>query len=1448
MATRPPVVPGSGDEAQNSGTTSEVEVSAQGITVTVPPTGQTTVINIVTSPLLEARPSGQRHEFDEPDDRNQAFFAQRLSLPVEIDAAPAPPAKLLAPAPSTPRLPEGFRGSLVEEYRGRTRDYLAETNPERLAVEPAPRTSLRTRRVRFASPATPGGLNWVPLGPSVGLHGIFPARSPVSGRVRGIAVSADGQRVYVASANGGVWRSDDAGMTFYPLMNAFDLAPTTTKSDSLACGAIAIDPERPDRVYIGSGETVGEGDAYFGVGVVVSDDGGMRFTTERMQGVEGSGFFALAVDPTDPELAFGAADQGLFRRQPRNQDVAGLPASKPQSYLLRLDTTTGAPEMSYWSAEALTTVSVWARGNGTWNAAVTTLVPFVLKGVPWFVRYVPGLGGNNAWVYEVPPDAAPIQRQNLAWTQNLLLMLFTLGSGVYLVQYDPGTNNATVNRWNDDGTLAVAAAAAAWGAGWTALVPFVLYGVPYFLKYNSAVGNTTQLWRWSSALIPAQVGGAINLPNQAQLVPVEVDGEPLLLVYEPNNNGQTTLYRWALDGTMTQLWQRNAFPAAGVLTPFTWRGARESGPRLLLYVAGTTSLYAWGAGPAPVLVWTQGWPANLIFMPFLMGYEWIYDRTRFFPPPTGGDSDPARPRATSVAVARGSGQTVYFAAFWGRGQIYRSLDRGESWALLGEFPFNKGRIALGVQPSNPRVVYAFTETGEVYRYQIDGGPGLDRWIHIAGTPPAAELTGAQGSYDLTIAVDLDDVDRIYLAGSGVLVQASSTVAWGAAIYRCEVAVSWTAAAPAPLATISMVPSYIGASVHADVHVLTFTPGQPNALWVGCDGGVFYTDRANDARAAGLDSLFEARNTGLSTMTVNGLGQQNTAQPYDAILLIANQDNGNQRYTGAEAWTQAGNLGDSGRVVYRFNNNQQLLATYTHGSMYRSTDAGATFPDYAPVPLVTDANGNRIEPCQFYAPLIAASAFDYLGFGSVRPWVSGDFGATWSSIPTGIYDYSTAPPPGGDIVNWPYTITAMAMKNDGTIVYAGFEDGKIYQYTYTPVPPSWASVRIDNTGGVLNVFTGADNSPNLNPIPITSISLDPTDVSGASIYVTLGGNLSANPNGWQRVWRFTVGAWAPASGGGGGPATQLMNVQFNTIIADPNNVNDLYAGADIGVWASTNNGTTWQPFGEGLPEAPVLDLTIFPPTQITPAAGGGPVSNNANLLRAATHGRGIYERMLPVPVPPARNTQRVFLYVRATILDRGLYDVQTGLPNPIAAGNISYYDGADIKVSSPTSRGFPLPAQITFTQFAQLVDQSTDLQAGRDARVYVQVHNRGAWPGTTVRVTLAFIPAAPGVLPTAVPNLPAGYDATVRAGDLVSGGGWSTLSVAVIDELFAGLPAVVSADISAALLPAVGNYCVLVMVTAVEDPFNPPAGGAGIQNVEYLVKAEPKAAMKYLVVR
>ncbi len=114
-------------------------------------------------------------------------------------------------------------------------------------------------------------------------------------------------------------------------------------------------------------------------------------------------------------------------------------------------------------------------------------------------------------------------------------------------------------------------------------------------------------------------------------------------------------------------------------------------------------------------------------------------------------------------------------------------------------------------------------------------------------------------------------------------------------------------------------------------------------------------------------------------------------------------------------------------------------------------------------------------------------------------------------------------------------------------------------------------------------------------------IDPNNVNTA--YVTFSFYATAG----QGVWKTTnlnsaTPTWTAAGNG-------IPSIPINAFAIDPANSSRLFAGTDIGVYASTNGGTNWSPFGTGFPVVSVFDMAINAPNRI---------------LRVATHGRGIYE--------------------------------------------------------------------------------------------------------------------------------------------------------------------------------------------------------------------------------
>jgi len=137
--------------------------------------------------------------------------------------------------------------------------------------------------------------------PDPALLGAMKARSigpaGMSGRVTAIAAElGDPNTFYVGAATGGLWKSQDGGLSFEPI---FD------DQNTASIGAIAIHPQREDLVWVGTGEGNPRNSVSVGRGVFRSLDGGRSWRhvglerTERIRRV--------VLHPTDPNTAYVAA-------------------------------------------------------------------------------------------------------------------------------------------------------------------------------------------------------------------------------------------------------------------------------------------------------------------------------------------------------------------------------------------------------------------------------------------------------------------------------------------------------------------------------------------------------------------------------------------------------------------------------------------------------------------------------------------------------------------------------------------------------------------------------------------------------------------------------------------------------------------------------------------------------------------------------------------------------------------------------------------------------------------------------------------------------------------------------------------------------------------------------------------------------------------------------------
>jgi hypothetical protein len=515
----------------------------------------------------------------------------------------------------------------------------------------------------------------------------------------------------------------------------------------------------------------------------------------------------------------------------------------------------------------------------------------------------------------------------------------------------------------------------------------------------------------------------------------------------------------------------------------------------------------------------------------------------------------------SVVVAFADNTAHYFAAEWGVG-VFHSTD-GAGWAAVGTgFPTaNVDRIALAVPPNNPDVLYAFVAKPNGTKlgvFRLDGVGGA--WKSVANVPdvlPLDKYGHSQGDYDLAIAVDPGDVNLIFLAGS----YDKNADPGGGSIWRCRVQ-------PSGNAFRIVNPASIGTHAHADVHVIIHTPGDPTELWCGCDGGVYLN------RSPGTDGEFASQNNGLACLCSNFFAQH----PTDPNILITGlQDNGTARTDSGPIWKHVF-WGDGGYCVINWADPNRVLV-FMNGTVWRATDGGASHDSWSDKPVWDFGWATMTQPVVTtpYNPDTPAEAeIVAVGAGNLV-FVSPDFGTAW---PTNQRI---------DLGNNSGDAFALAFASPDRL-FIGTATGQVFRADRTD--NSWSLTRIDDAAaGPLGV-AGL----------ISDIGVDWGDGTLNSIYVAFGG-----AGDRRHVWRFDGTQWQDRSGpdSPGG----LLNVEHNALIVDRAAPNNIYAGADIGVWHSLDSGANWAPMENGLPDAPVYDLQIHP-TQ--------------RLLRATTHGRGLYE--------------------------------------------------------------------------------------------------------------------------------------------------------------------------------------------------------------------------------
>jgi hypothetical protein len=574
--------------------------------------------------------------------------------------------------------------------------------------------------------------------------------------------------------------------------------------------------------------------------------------------------------------------------------------------------------------------------------------------------------------------------------------------------------------------------------------------------------------------------------------------------------------------------------------------------------------------------------------------------------------DPIDPLIVYVAV----GSTATNGVDGGRG-IWKSTDGGTTWTNTTRAISETAAFSdLVMDPSDPQVLYA--AAGEPWGDAANGvyktiNAGLD-WS-VAGDFPTG--LSDQGLGRISLAISRASPGTVYAAVAGCADGISCIPPPGRPLTglhklmrSADAGTTWLEL-PRPSLSAAGCPSggsllnYLAAA--GDYHnTLAADPVDSNVVYAGgicliksVDGGSTATNWSaiapgdttgphRDHHALVFDAdgkLLNGNDGGIWRLeggatpwqNMNGGNLQITQfiglalHPTDPnIVYGGTQDTGTVRFEGNVRWPR----------LLRGDGGASALGATTPNSLYQvtrlSSSSASIFRRWDDVAKTWSIRVNGIDatdPKNFYPPMAQDPGnADRLLLGTNRVYETLNGGGMWNAIST----------PGASGWTVADRIDCLAVApSDARTVYASAGG---HLFATTDGGTGWRQT---------DILGAADHFQGLLVDPANAaIAYAVRDrFGGGHVYRTVDAGLT----------------WADISG-------DLPDLPVHAIAIDPRRVpNTLFVGNDSGVYSSTNLGISWTRLGAGLPNAQVTVLKL---------------NTTLNILAAATHGRGVWELLVP----------------------------------------------------------------------------------------------------------------------------------------------------------------------------------------------------------------------------
>ncbi len=172
----------------------------------------------------------------------------------------------------------------------------------------------------------------------------------MGGRISAL-VAVPGKRltIYVGAAAGGIFKSEDGGVTFKPI---FD------KMNSPSIGAIAVDPNNPKVLWVGTGESWMRNSVSVGDGVYKTSDGGENWTKVGLPDSEH--ISRVLIHPKDSNTVYVCALGHAWNDNDERGLYKTTDGGKTWTNILHADARTGCGDVAFDAADPNTLyASLW---------------------------------------------------------------------------------------------------------------------------------------------------------------------------------------------------------------------------------------------------------------------------------------------------------------------------------------------------------------------------------------------------------------------------------------------------------------------------------------------------------------------------------------------------------------------------------------------------------------------------------------------------------------------------------------------------------------------------------------------------------------------------------------------------------------------------------------------------------------------------------------------------------------------------------------------------------------------------------------------------------------------------------------------------------------------------------------------------------------------------------